>query len=73
MLDNPEHSFRTTVLDPDLLSTPFGVQTNWHVIAGAPCSGKATLIDQLAGLGLQTVPEMTRQYYDKEMARANHR
>jgi predicted ATPase len=69
MLDNPQHSFRATELDLDLLSTPFGVQTNWHVITGAPCSGKTTLIDQLADKGFQTVPETGRQYIEREMAR----
>ena len=69
MLDNPQHNFRTTELDPDVLSTPFGVQTNWHVITGAPCSGKTTLIDQLADKGFQTVPETGRQYIEREMAR----
>ena len=69
MLANPQYNFRTTELDPDLLSTPFGVQTSWHVITGAPGSGKTTLIDQLADNGFQTVPEMARQYFEKEMAR----
>ena len=62
-------SFITTELDPDLLSTPFRVQTNWHVITGAPCSGKTTLVDQLADKGFQTVPEIARQYFEREMAR----
>jgi hypothetical protein len=69
MIDNPQHSFRTTKLDPALLSTPFGVQTNWHVITGAPCSGKTTLIDLLTDKGFLTVPEMARQYFEKELAR----
>jgi predicted ATPase len=69
MLDNPQRSFRVTELDPDLLSTPFAVQTNWHVITGAPCSGKTTLIDQLADKGFQTVRETGRQYVEGEMAR----
>jgi predicted ATPase len=69
MLDNPQHDFRTTELDPDLLATPFRVQTNWHVIAGAPCSGKTTLIDHLADKGFQTVPETGRQYFERELAR----
>ncbi len=54
MLDSPQHDFLTTELDPDLLSTPFRVQTNWHVITGAACSGKTTLIDLLADKGFQT-------------------
>jgi predicted ATPase len=63
----PQHDFRTTELDPDLLSTPFRVQTNWHVITGAPSCGKTTLIDQLANQGFQTVPETARLYIKKEM------
>lgn len=68
MLDNPLHDFRTTNLDPDLLSTPFKVQTNWHVITGAPCCGKTTLIDQLADKGFRTVPETAHRYIEREMA-----
>ncbi len=69
MLDSPQHDFRATELDPGLLSTPFGVQTNWHVITGAQCSGKTTLIDQLADKGFQTTPETARQYFERETAR----
>jgi predicted ATPase len=69
MVDDLHHNFRATELDLDLLSTPFGVQTNWHVITGAPCSGKTTLIDQLADKGFQTVPETGRQYIEREMTR----
>jgi len=60
--------FRTTELDPALLSTPYQVQTSWHVIAGGPCSGKSTLIDLLARCGFRTVPEAARLYLEKEMA-----
>jgi predicted ATPase len=69
MIDNPQHKFRATELNLDLLSTPFGLQTNWHVITGAPCSGKTTLIDQLADKGFQTTPEIGRKYIKREMAR----
>jgi len=69
MLDRYADDFRATGLDPDLLSTPFRVQTNWHVITGASCSGKTTLIDQLADKGFQTVPEVGRQYFESEMAK----
>ena len=68
MLNNTQHDFRTTGLDPELLSTPFKVQTNWHVITGASCSGKTTLIDQLAVKGFQTVPETAHLYIEREMA-----
>jgi len=69
MLDNTQHDFRTTELDPHLLSTPFRVQTNWHVITGAACCGKTTLIDLLADKGFQTTPETARQYLDREMGK----
>jgi predicted ATPase len=68
MPDSSQHDFRATELDPALLSTPFRVQTNWHVIAGAPSCGKTTLIDQLANQGFQTVPETARLYIKREMA-----
>jgi ABC-type molybdenum transport system ATPase subunit/photorepair protein PhrA len=68
MPDNSVHEYMITELDPDLLSTPFSVQTNWHVITGAPCSGKSTLIDQLADSGFQTAPEAARLYFERELA-----
>jgi len=69
MLDGSQNDFKTAELDPALLSTPFRIQTRWHVITGASCSGKSTLIDQLAGKGFQTVPEVGRQYIEKELAK----
>jgi predicted ATPase len=68
MLDPARHDFGVLALDPDLLSTPFRVQTNWHVITGAPCCGKTTLIGQLAGKGFRTVPESARLYIERQMA-----
>jgi len=69
MNDSSQHDFRATELDPDLLATPYTVQTNWHVITGAVSCGKTTLIDLLADKGFQTVPEVARQYIEREMAR----
>ncbi len=69
MLDSSQHDFRATELDPDFLSTPFKVKTNWHVITGAPSCGKTTLINQLADKGFQTAPEGARQYLEREIAR----
>jgi predicted ATPase len=60
---------RFTELDPDLLSTPFQVQTNWHVLTGAACAGKTTLIDMLAERGYQTVPEAARPLIERELAK----
>jgi predicted ATPase len=51
------------------LSTPFKVQTNWHVITGASSSGKTTIIDQLADNGFQTFPEAGRQFFERELAK----
>jgi len=69
MPDKLQGDFWTTELDANLLSTPFRIQTNWHVITGAPCSGKTTLIDQLASRGFQTAPEAARLYFSSEMAK----
>ena len=63
-----QHNIRNTELDPNLLATPFKVQTKWHVITGAPCSGKSTLIAHLADNGFRTAPEAARQYFEREMA-----
>jgi len=29
---HPQDDFRYTELDPELLSTPFRIHTNWHVV-----------------------------------------
>ena len=56
-------------LDPDLLIGGFSVQTSWHVITGAISCGKTTLIDMLADHGYQTVPEISREYIEGEVAK----
>ena len=69
MSASSHHDTRTTKLDPVLLSTPFRVQTNWHVITGGPSSGKSTLIEQLADKGYWTVAEAARQHIESEVAK----
>ena len=69
MTPSSHHDFRAMELDPALLSTSYEVQTNWHVITGAPCSGKTTLVDQLADKGFRTVLEIARVYFEREMAK----
>jgi len=59
---------RITTLDPEILSTPYTVQTNWHVITGAICSGKTTLINLLAERGYQILPETARMYIEAQVA-----
>ncbi|WP_226905499.1 AAA family ATPase [Legionella antarctica] len=47
------------------------IETNWHVITGAPSSGKTTLINQLAAEGYSIAPEVAREYIERLLAN-NH-
>lgn len=67
MKDSPPIRFDDKELDADILNTPYEVQTNWHVLTGAPCSGKTTLIDMLAMQGFKTAAETARQYIECEL------
>jgi predicted ATPase len=69
MFKTPQHDFRSIELNPDLLLTPFKIQTNWHVITGAPSCGKTTLIEQFTQKGFKTVPETARLYIKKVMSK----
>ncbi len=69
MPDSSQPDFRNTELDADLLARHYRVQTNWHVITGAPSCGKTTLINLLVEKGFQTAPEGARMYLEKEIAR----
>lgn len=69
MVGNSQRSYLVQELNPELLSSTFKIQTNWHVITGAPCSGKTTLIDQLSGIGYQKANETAREYFEIEMAK----
>lgn len=42
-------------------------QTNWHVITGAPCSGKTAVIGELEKLGYPVVHEVARAYIDERL------
>jgi len=66
------HYSRTIELDPNILATPFKIETNWHVLTGAACTGKTTLIDILAKKGCQIVPESARLFFDQEMAKGRN-
>jgi len=63
----PDRQF--PALDADLLSRPFEIQTNWHVLTGAACTGKTTLINMLAEKGFQTAAETARQHIETELSR----
>ncbi len=69
MVHQSQYPYLTTELDSDILSTPFKVQTNWHVITGAPASGKTTIIGQLTAKRFRTVPEVARQIFEEELAK----
>jgi len=69
VLDKFSGNYLVKELDPNSLDIPFKVQTNWHVITGAPCSGKTTLIEQLANAGYNTLYETARLYYELELAK----
>ena len=69
MVDNSQDSYLVCALDPDLLSAAFKIRTNWHVISGAPCSGKTTLINRLSRAEYHTTIETARQYFGIEMAK----
>jgi predicted ATPase len=64
-----QNPYLEKALDLDLFYSDFEIRTNWHVITGASCSGKTTLINQLAERGYQTVPESGRQFVKQELAK----
>jgi len=47
-------------------------QTNWHIITGAPCSGKTSVIRELERQGYRVVHEAARAYIDQQLA-SGHR
>lgn len=69
MDSNSHHDFCCDELDHSILGTRFEIQTNWHVITGAPSCGKTTLIKLLDREGFQVSPEGARLYMEGEIAR----
>lgn len=45
------------------------IQTNWCVLTGAPCSGKTTVINELARRGHGVVHETARAHIEANLAR----
>ena len=41
--------------------------TNWHVITGAPCSGKTAVVNALQRQGFEVVHEVARALIDEEL------
>ena len=44
------------------------IATNWHVITGAPCSGKTTVIHELEFRGYPVIHEVARAYIEARLA-----
>jgi len=44
-------------------------KTNWHVITGAPCSGKTAVIRELEQRGFAVVHEVARAYIDAQFSK----
>ena len=42
-------------------------RTNWHVITGAPCSGKTAVIQELEKRGYKVIHETARAYIDRRL------
>lgn len=69
MNDDHQRRFRDAEIDSSLFSCLCGIQTNWYVLTGAPCSGKTTLIKQFAERGFQTLEEVGRRHIASELAK----
>lgn len=52
----------------ELLGSVSIQQTRWCIITGPPCSGKTTVIGELAMRGYRTNPDMSRQYFEEQIA-----
>lgn len=44
-------------------------QTNWHVITGAPCSGKTSVIKEIERRGIRVIHEVARGYIDRQLGK----
>ncbi len=45
-----------------------GIQTNWHVLTGGPCSGKSKVIEYIKSKGHNTSKEVARNIIDNGIA-----
>ena len=43
--------------------------TNWHVITGAPCSGKTSVIKEIERRGIRVIHEVARNYIDRQLGK----
>lgn len=61
--------FSNHALEATTLTTPFEVQTNWHVLTGTVSSGKTTVANMLSEEGFSIASEAGRLYVEEEMAK----
>jgi predicted ATPase len=61
----PEMHYHSTIRKEPETVRP----TNWHIITGAPCSGKTTVIKELERRGFRVIHEVARAYIDRQLAR----
>jgi hypothetical protein len=67
-----QYTHQLTMLDPAILTSPYETYTRWHVITGAACCGKTTLIEMLSAKGIQVIPESAHyRVYGPESAAAD--
>lgn len=45
----------------------FKSPTKWYVLTGAPCSGKTTILEQLASRGFDCISEVPRRYIQQRL------
>ncbi len=43
--------------------------TDWHIITGAPCSGKTTVIKDIEQRGIRVIHEAARAYIDRQLGK----
>ena len=69
--------FETIVKYPSVFQEQFSLgehfmqQTCWHVITGAPCSGKTSVIRELERRGYRVVHEVARAYIHEELGKGH--
>ncbi len=57
------------MVKPETPSETYGpTDTNWYILTGAPCSGKTSVINELARRGFGVVHEVARAHIEMQLA-----
>jgi len=67
----PNSNTRTSDNIGELLQNLHHLNTRWCIISGAPCSGKTSVIEELAHRGFRTNPDISRSYFEEVAAKGN--